>query len=130
MPGVMHAALFCVSATLLSALLRAIKPEYSVFSGIAGALGVLLLALPLVSQISDSLKGIYLPGEMSDTAAQCVSAAAVVLVCEIAASLSREAGQAAIASQIELWGRIAICALCAPVFVQLLDALGSLSFAP
>lgn len=125
---VLQAALLCICSAVLCVLLRSFRPEFSFFAGCAAVLCLLLSAMPDLRDIADGISRISIKGELSETAAQCIRAASVVLLCEISASVCKDAGQSALAAQIELWGRITLCAMCVPVFAALIDSLSSLSF--
>ncbi|MDO4740986.1 MAG: SpoIIIAC/SpoIIIAD family protein [Eubacteriales bacterium] len=128
MQEVFSIVLVGVATALLCVLLRALRPEMALFAGVAGAIIVTALALPLIGGILQGLGKIGTPGELQGVVGQCVRAAGIVLLCEFAAAVCKDAGQAALAGQIEFFGRTALCAMCVPVVAELFSLLDSFSF--
>ena len=127
MSGVFQTVLFVVATALLCVLLRSVKQEFSIFAGIAGCIIVLIAVFPQLRRTTEVFGRISFDGEIGETARQCIQAMAIVLLCEFAAAICKDAGQNALALHVSFFGRATICALCAPLFAGLIDSLGSLS---
>lgn len=128
MLSLMQAALLAMLTACMCVLLRSVKPEFAFLCGIAGSLAAFALALPSLREIVSGLRQIAGLSQMDESVSALVRACAVVLVCEFASAVCRDAGQAALAGRIEFCGRAFLGAMCVPVMLSLLNSLGSLSF--
>lgn len=80
-------------------------------------LGYLLLSLsPVLSFISDTAKKSGLSGYFS----VLVKSLAIALSCQVCAEICRDCGESALASKVELAGKIGIILLSLPILQQLL----------
>jgi len=111
-------------ATVLIIVLRRQKPEIAVQVSIATGAVIFML---LVSKLSAVIE---LLGDYADKAEIKPSYFTVVLkitgiayIAEFGAEICKDAGESAIASKIELAGKIIIAVLAAPIITSLLDLI-------
>lgn len=102
--------------TVISLFIGQIKPEYSFFIKISG---VLILLIWSVSIAGDKFEEFYSyfsqVSGISDILKTLCKAAAVCICASVTSSICRENGNAAIAQCVELFGRLAMFALCLPL---------------
>ncbi len=109
-------------AAAAAVLLRQYKPEYAMLISLAAA-GLLLswiLAgiIPALHSIQRMMEDAGYSPEALQILLKCLG---VCYLSEIAGQICREAGQTAIASKIELAGKMLVLLLCLPLFEQLLQ---------
>lgn len=106
-----------ILAAILAAMLRRYHQEYSVILSIAA--GVIILfevfanITPAVRQISTLLSS---SGLSTEYAAILFKALGICFLAQFAADSCRDAGESALASKVELAGKIAIVILSLPLF--------------
>ncbi len=108
-------------AAAAAVLLKQYKPEYAMVLSLAA------VAVFFGWILSGLLPALSTMREMAGQAADSTGALRVLIkclgvcyLCEIAAEICKEAGQTAIASKVELAGRVAVLLLCLPMFEELL----------
>ena len=114
-------------AAAAAVLLRQYKPEYAMLVSLTAAgliLGVLAVQLiPAFSAMRSLMEQVSLSGDYIKILIKCLG---VCYLCELASLICKESGQLAIASKIELAGKVAILLLCLPMFEALLQTALSL----
>ncbi|MGI5893550.1 MAG: SpoIIIAC/SpoIIIAD family protein [Candidatus Merdivicinus sp.] len=114
-------------AAAAAVLLRQYKPEYAMLLSLAAA-GVLFVWI--LAGILPALTAMRTLAEQSSYSAEAlqilVKCLGVCYLSEIAGQICRESGQNAIASKIELAGRISVLVLCLPMFEELMRTALSL----
>lgn len=117
--GILSAAL-CV-------IVRQYKPEMAL--GISAACGVLIL-IAVITMLSPSVEAIVQLTEAAGLdngyAAILLKALAVCYITQLSADCCRDAGEAAIATRIELAGKAAIVVISLPVFSSLAELVTKL----
>lgn len=109
-----------ICAAVISAMLRRYHQEYAVFVTIAAGI-VILVAIfsnvsPAVRQIGTLLSA---SGLTSDYAAILFKTLGICFLAQFAADACRDAGESALASNVELAGKIAIVILALPLFEKI-----------
>ncbi len=114
-------------AAAAAVLLRQYKPEYAMLLSLAAAglffswiLAGILPALHTIQRLVGQTP------YFSDALQILLKCLGVCYLCEISSQICREAGQSAIASKVELAGKITVLVLCLPIFEKLLDLAVSL----
>ena len=114
-------------AAVLAVALRQIKPEYALFVSIGCGVLMLLWAVqslePVLKELSALLGSTKLAPEFGSI---LLKALGVSFIAQFASDACRDAGEVAIASKIELCGRIAIVLLSLPMFREILSIAGML----
>lgn len=115
-----------VVSTVICILLRQYKPEYAMVVSLA--CGVLLFSMVLVNLVpafrsmADLMERAAINGEYTRA---IVKTLGICYVTQLAADACRDAGQSAIASKVELAGKVAIVLISLPLFDNLVEiALG------
>ncbi len=108
-------------AAAAAVLLKQYKPEYAMLLSLAAAavfFGWILAGLvPAFRSMREMAGEAAYSSEALRVLIKCLG---VCCLCEIAGEICKEAGQTAIASKIEMAGRVAVLLLCLPVFEELL----------
>ncbi|MDR3552710.1 MAG: SpoIIIAC/SpoIIIAD family protein [Clostridia bacterium] len=109
-----------VVAAAIAVLLRQYKQEYAMLVGLATGIVVFLFVLakaqPAFDEISSLLSG---AGISSEYAQILIKALGICFVTQLASDSCRDAGEAAIASKVELAGKFTVLLLALPLFEQI-----------
>lgn len=118
---------FGILTVALCVIVRQIKPESAVFVGIAAGLAILAAvittAAPSIKAIAELSESAGIDGEFTKV---LLKALAVCYITTLSADCARDAGESAVASKLELGGRISIAAISLPVFTSLADMVTGL----
>ncbi|ARP51263.1 stage III sporulation protein AD [Ruminococcaceae bacterium CPB6] len=122
--GVIGAAL---TAAVFAALLRRTNSEYAVVlrtaAGVLIVLEILQAVLPALREISGLLSSAGVGGEYSGI---LLRALGVVFLTQFAADACRDAEETALASKVELAGRVGILVLALPLFARVASIASAL----
>ena len=120
--GVLAAAGAGVVASVLVLLLRQYRPELSLLLSLAAAALVFLLVLnelrPLITSVKEIAAKTAYSGELSSTLLRCLG---IGCITEFGADLCRDAGQSAVAFQVEFAGKVLTVAAAFPLFLSVLE---------
>jgi len=113
--------LFAITVSILSSILKQYKPEYSIQISVAA--GVIIFI-----SVSDSLKDIYLyienlcdsAGIDKDYINVLFKVTGISYLCEFTSSICRDAGESAMALNVDIAGKITLIYLSLPIFKELL----------
>ena len=111
-----------IVAAVLAVVLRQYRPEFAILVSIgAGALilgGVLIGILPVVAQIQSMFDATAVPQQYVQILFRALG---ICFITQIACDACKDAGESAIASKVELAGKIGVLVLSLPLFAQVLD---------
>lgn len=114
-------------AMILCVLLKGYRPEYSVFLSLIAGIIILLMALdaltPMMGTISQLIE---VSGQGKESFSILLKALGVCFITQLAADACRDAGEGAIASKVELAGKVVILLLAMPLFEQIISVATSL----
>ena len=120
--AVVQAALLGLTAVLLAAQLKPLKPEYAVYLVLAASIGVGFLArlgvlLDTLREIGNGIRirHVYL--------AALFKMAGITYIAEFTSGICKDAGYSAVGTQVEMVGKLAILAVSAPVVLSLVETL-------
>ncbi len=109
-----------ICAAAIAAMLRRYHQEYAVFVSIAAGVVILFVIFssvsPAVRQVSTLLSA---AGLTSDYAAILLKTLGICFLAQFAADACRDAGESALASNVELAGKITIVVLALPLFEKI-----------
>ena len=119
---------FAIVAVVLALSLKSRNPEFSTLISVAVCLILLFIC---VARMRVMLRGIQTLTDKirmdSTYLAILVKLIGIAYICEFAASISRDSGYSAVASQIELLGKLTMLAVSLPVFMQVVQMVLSLT---
>ena len=112
---------------ILAVLFRQHKPEYaplvSLAAGLAGVFLLLGQLEPIFSQMEEILQQ---AGIGTEYIAVLLKSLGICYITQLAADTCRDAGESAIASKMELAGKITVLTLAVPYFTGMLQTVGEL----
>ncbi len=111
-------------ATILAVILRQDKPEISIQISIVAGLIIFLFILTkfkyVIDVLSDLARRIDIDFIYFTTILKIIG---IAYITEFAAQISRDAGESAIASKIELAGKVLIMVISIPIIMAVLDLI-------
>ena len=112
---------------ILAVLFRQHKPEYAPLISLAAGLAVVFLLLgqlePIFFQMEEILQQ---AGIGTEYIAVLLKSLGICYITQLAADTCRDAGESAIASKMELAGKITVMTLAVPYFTGMLQTVGEL----
>ncbi len=121
---IIQVAVLGITAVALAAQLKPLRPEYSVYLILAAGLTVGFLGISRLQLILDTaeqigayikVKNIYL--------GTLLKMVGITYIAEFASGICKDAGFSALGTQIEMFGKLSILAVSAPVLLALLETL-------
>ena len=112
-------------ATMLAVvLLRQVRPELAVVVGLVGTVLIFLMVVSGLTTIISSINGIVeRTGMAPQLFASILKIVGIGYLCEIAASICRDAGANSVADMVMLGGKITIMVLAIPIIQALVDVV-------
>ncbi len=118
---------FIIVAVILALSIKSKSPEFSSLISIALGLTVITLCVGKLKTIVDGIKGITDSIDIDKTyIAILIKLIGIAYICEFAAGISKDAGYGAVASQIELIGKLTMLMVSLPILVQLVESITAL----
>ncbi len=125
--AIFNIAIFALIAASVIVLIRAYRPEMAMQVGIVSGL---MLLIYIVLQTSGILESIMAITERYgiDTAyiGLLIKIIGIAYIAQFAGEICKDAGESALASKVELGGRVMILAAALPAALSLLDMVASL----
>ena len=114
-------------AAILSLILKQYKPEYSLFISISAGVLIFLSVLAVIRPIMDFINSLTEQTGLSGVYAEVlIKSLAVCYITQLAADCCTDAGESAIASKLQIAGRIAILLIALPMFQSLTELVTEL----
>ncbi len=115
---------FALVAAVLSVTIKGQKPEIAIMISIAAGAMILAVASKYLKDIFEVLNYITSKIDLDLSFIEIIlKIVAIAYVCEFSSQVCKDAGEGAIASKIELAGKILILFTSAPMILSLLDLL-------
>lgn len=112
---------------ILAVLFRQHKPEYAPLISLAAGLAVVFLLLGQLEPIFSQMEEILQQAEIgTEYIAVLLKSLGICYITQLAADTCRDAGESAIASKMELAGKITVLTLAVPYFTGMLQTVGEL----
>ena len=117
-------ALIGIVAALLATWIKSVKAEYSVYVMLAAGMMAALFAVEKLETIVEELWLIqsYF-ASYAPYIKLLIKIIGITYLAEISSDLCKDAGAGALASQIELFGKLSILALCMPIMTAMLETV-------
>lgn len=114
-------------AMILCVLLKGYRPEYSVFLSLTVGILILLMTLDALVPVMETLTElIEISGQGREAFTILLKALGVCFITQLASDACKDAGEGAIASKVELAGKVVILLLAMPLFEQIIGVATSL----
>jgi len=116
-----------IVAAVLSITLRKHSPEFAMMVGLAASVLILLVLLPRLNELVQTLQRLSgLVETKSGFVSIMLKIIGIAYIAEFGAQACQDAGESALASKIELGGKVLIMTASAPILMSLIDLILSL----
>lgn len=113
-----------VAGTLLAVQFKSGKSEYGIYITVTLSLVIFISVLGRLGTIVDAMKGIGRFIRLDQAyVGTLVKMLGITYVAEFSAGICKDAGYQAIASQIEIFGKLAVMLLSMPILMTLLNTI-------
>jgi stage III sporulation protein AD len=113
-----------IIATVFIVLLKSLKPEIAMLISIITGVAIFIIVAGKLSSIVEVLNGIAdRAGVDMAYLSTLLKIIGIAYIVEFGAEICKDAGESAIASKIELAGKVAIIFLAVPIITALLDLI-------
>ena len=119
-----QAAVLGIAAVILAVQLKAFRPEYSVYMVLTAGILIMFLGMSRLEVILDTAKtiGSYIGGKHIYFGT-LIKMVGITYIAEFAAGICKDAGYSALATQVEMFGKLSILAVSAPILLALLETI-------
>ncbi len=118
---------FAIFSVIMIIILKNQKPEFALILSIIAGVGIIIFALTKMSNVIDLLyKLIDNTGINKDFLNIILKVTAIAYIVEFGKNICEDAGQSAIASKLEMAGKITIFTLSFPLISALVEILSGL----
>lgn len=115
---------FIIVAIILAISIRSKSPEYSSLISVGLGLTIISLCLGRLKVIVSGLRDITAAIDIDKTyIVMLIKLIGIAYICEFAASISKDAGFGAVASQIELIGKLTMLMVSMPILIKLVESI-------
>ena len=121
---IIQAAALGIAAVVLAVQVKALRPEYSMYLILAAGLTVAFLGVSRLGVILETVQTIGEYIEMKHVyLGTLLKMVGITYIAEFAAGICKDAGYSALGTQIEMFGKLSILVISAPVLLALLETL-------
>lgn len=119
-----QASVLGIAAVVLAIQLKTLRPEYSVYMILTAGLVIAFLGISRLEVILDTARTIcsYI-GVKQVYLGTLLKMVGITYIAEFAAGICKDAGYSALAAQVEMFGKLSILAVSAPVLLALLETI-------
>ena len=121
---IIQAAGLGISAVVLAVQLKALRPEYSVYIILAAGILITFFGASRLEVILDTAKtiGEYI-GVKHMYLGTLLKMVGIAYIAEFSAGICKDSGYSALATQVEMFGKLSILAVSAPIVLALLETI-------
>lgn len=117
----------CIIATVLCKIMDKYQKEYALFISLIISVGIILLAFNWISPLLQEIKNMFsAAGADSEYFEILLKALGICYITQLACDICRDSGENAIATQLELAGKISLMILAMPLFKVLIQIITDL----
>lgn len=121
---IIQAAVLGITAVALAVQLKPLRQEYSVYLILAAGLVIGFLSISRLELILDTVRAIGSQIRVKNIyLGTLLKMVGITYIAEFASGICRDAGFSALGSQVEMFGKLSILAVSAPVLQALLETL-------
>ncbi len=111
-------------AVIIIVILKQYKPEFAIYASILAGVLILALASDTLSGIIDMIKSISSKTNINNEfLIILIKITGIAILTEFAVSICKDAGESAIASKVDIGGKILIISLSIPIINALIDTI-------
>ena len=121
---IIQAAVLGITAEALAVQLKPLRQEYSVYLILAAGLVIGFLSISRLELILDTVRAIGSQIRVKNIyLGTLLKMVGITYIAEFASGICRDAGFSALGTQVEMFGKLSILAVSAPVLQALLETL-------
>ena len=121
---IIQAAVLGITAVALAVQLKPLRQEYSVYPILAAGLVIGFLSISRLELILDTVRAIGSQIRVKNIyLGTLLKMVGITYIAEFASGICRDAGFSALGTQVEMFGKLSILAVSAPVLQALLETL-------
>lgn len=121
---IIQAAAMGIAAVVLAVQVKTLRPEYSVYMILAAGLVIAYLGVSRLDLILATVRTIGNYIQMENVyLGTLLKMLGITYIAEFASGICKDAGFSALGTQVEMFGKLSILAVSAPVLVALLETL-------
>ena len=121
---IIQAAVLGITAVALAVQLKPLRQEYSVYLILAAGLVIGFLSISRLELILDTVRAIGSQIRVKNIyLGTLLKMVGITYIAEFASGICRDAGFSALGTQVEMFGKLSILAVSAPVLQGLLETL-------
>ena len=121
---IIQAAVLGITAVALAVQLKPLRQEYSVYLILAAGLVIGFLSISRLELILDTVRAIGSQIRVKNIyLGALLKMVGITYIAEFASGICRDAGFSALGTQVEMFGKLSILAVSAPVLQALLETL-------
>lgn len=125
--NILQIGLTGIVGALLAVQLKAQKPEYSIYIGIATSVIIFFYITGKLNTVVETIYTIQGYIHLETSYMQILlKIIGITYIAELSSNICKDSGHQAIGNQIESYGKIAILAVSMPILVALLDTIETL----
>ena len=115
-------------ALLLIIIIRQYKPEFTVYISLIAGILILACILPKISAIIDMLNSLVSTASINSSfLVLLLKITGIAFLTEFAVSICKDAGESAIATKIDMGGKVVIISMSIPILAGLLETVTQIS---
>lgn len=115
---------FCIAGAVLAVLLKQYCKEQSMILSLGVCVIVFAGAVSVLSPVLDRLEVLFTQSGLDESYISLVfKATAICFITQITSDLCRDSGESAIASALELWGRVSIMLMSVPLIESIVEKI-------
>ena len=121
---IIQVAALGIAAVVLAVQIKALRPEYSVYRILAVGLTITFLGVSRLEVILETVQTIGEYIEMKHVyLGTLLKMVGITYIAEFASGICKDAGYSALGTQVEMFGKLSILVISAPVLLALLETL-------
>lgn len=111
-------------AIIVIVILKQYRPEFAIYASILAGVLILTMVSNTLSGIIEMIKSIYSKTNInSNFLSILIKITGIAILTEFAVSMCKDAGESAVASKVDIGGKIIIISLSIPIISALVDTV-------
>lgn len=121
---ILQIAIIAITASILAVTLKSERPEFSILISVAAGIMIFFVSSTYLKSVLNVLNEITEKINVDLSFIEIIlKIVSISYICEFSSQICKDAGEGAIASKVELAGKILILFTSAPVMLSLLELL-------
>lgn len=121
---ILKIAILGIIGVLLATQFKAVKPEYALYVGLGVCILIFSRGLGILGSVLGQLRALEKYVDVgADYLSVLLKLMGITYICEFSASICRDAGHQAVATQMELLGRVAVMLAGLPILMAVIEQM-------